>query len=153
MMSIKEKLEEELKEALKENDIFKKDALRFLMAAIKNKEIEKRGSGKGEILTDEEVIDLFRKEFKKRKEAANIYKENGRLDLFEKEEKEAAIIQSFLPRELSDEEIENVVLEVIKKTNSSSLKDLGKVIKESLNILKDKASPARVSEIAKKKLS
>jgi uncharacterized protein YqeY len=58
-----------------------------------------------------------------------------------------------LPRELSDEEIENVVLEVIKKTNSSSLKDLGKVIKESLNILKDKASPARVSEIAKKKLS
>lgn len=152
-MKTKEKIENELKNALKEKDDFKREALRFLLSAIQNKEIEKRGKGKEEQLTEEEIVELLRKELKKRKEAEAIYREGGRIDLAEKEKKEAEIIEKFLPAEMGDKELENIVEEIIRKTGAVSLKESGIVIKEVIKIVGPTVSPSRVAEMARRKLT
>lgn len=149
-MALKEKIEEELKKALKDNDSFKRDTLRFLMAVIKNKEIEKRGQGA--LLEDKDVMEVLRKEVKKREEAASIYKSSGRMDLYEKEEKERSIIESLLPPQMSDEEIASLVDNVLTNFSQPSLKDMGKIIEEVAKIAGERASRSKIAQIVKTKL-
>jgi uncharacterized protein YqeY len=103
-------------------------------------------------LTDEEIIEVLRKEVKKRREAAEIYKKGGRNDLSEKETKETEIIKKYLPEEAGVEEIEKAVEKAIASTGASDIKAFGSVMAEALKELKGRADASAVSAIIKKKL-
>lgn len=118
-----------------------------------NKEIEKRGKGLNFYLSDDEVIEILAKELKKREEAAEIYKQGGRNDLAEQELKESEIIKQYLPKQLSAEEIENFVMELIARMGAKDIKDLGRVMKEAMQELRGRASAELISRIVKKHLT
>ncbi|MCR4275350.1 MAG: GatB/YqeY domain-containing protein [Candidatus Wolfebacteria bacterium] len=147
------KLNEDLKIALKGRDSFKTGVIRMVLASVKNKEIEKRGKGQEPVLAEEELVDLLMKEAKKRKESADIYKQGNRNDLAQKEEEEFEFIKNYLPEQLGEEEIEKIVKVAIEKTNAKEIKDIGRVMAEAMKELKGKAQPGAVSEIIKKLLT
>jgi hypothetical protein len=105
---IKEKIEAELKEALKQGEAERVSVLRMLIAALHNQEIDKHGD-----LTDEELTAVVQKEIKKRKEAVEAYRTAGRAEMADKEDREAQILAAYLPPQLSDEELENIIKRVI----------------------------------------
>lgn len=140
-------LNEDVKTALKSGDSLKVSTLRMILSSIHNREIEKRSKSK-DALTDEEIIDVLRKEAKKRKEAIEIYSKAGRADLKDKEAGELEIIQSYLPPEIGDEEIEKVVKSVI----ALGEREFGKVMKEAMKQLAGRAEARRVSELITKNL-
>lgn len=147
-MGIKEELEEKLKKAVKEKDSRRSLVLRTLIATLHNQEIEKRG-----LLKDEELIQLFLKEIKKREEAVELYKKGGRLDLAEKEKEEIGIIKSFLPPTIPEDELDRLVEEAIKKTGAKDKKDIGKVIGVILVEAKGIVDKGQVAHLVIKKLN
>ncbi len=146
-MTLIEKLQNDMKEALKEGAVFRLGTLRMVSSAIHNLEIEKRARVT-EGLTDEEVMNVLRKEAKKRKEAADIYGSANRNDLKEKEIRELEIIQSYLPAELGRSEIEDIVKVVL----ASGEKEFGKIMKKVMSEVGGRAEGGRVSELIKKNL-
>jgi len=148
---ILEEISEQLKEAMKAKDDFTALVLRTLIAAIRNREIEKRGSGQS--FDENDVIDVLRKELKKRKEALALYDQAKREDLSGKEKREIEIIEKFLPPQMSEEEIEKIVLEALKEFSSPTQKDFGAVMKKVMAKVALKADGATVSQIIKKHLS
>lgn len=146
---LKERLAEDLKAAMKNADQKTVGVLRFLIAAINNKEIEKRGKGGDSVLTDEEVAQVLMSEAKKRKDSIAAFEEGGRIDLAGKEREELEIIQRYLPEQLSAEETEKVVEKILAETG---VKDFGQAMKAVMRELKGKADGKTVSEIIKKKL-
>lgn len=142
------RLNEDVKTALRAGASLKVSTLRMVLAAIHNREIEKRSKSR-EALTDEEIIDVLRREVKKRKEAIEIYGSAGRTDLKDKEEAELKVIEFYLPPELGDEEIEKVVKGII----SIGEKDFGKVMKEAMKQLAGSVEARRVSDVVKKNIS
>ena len=147
-----DKLNEDLKTALKGGDSFKTGVIRMVLASIKNKEIEKKGKAQEPALTEEELVDLLMKEAKKRKESVDIYKQGGRNDLAQKEEEEFEFIKNYLPEQSGEEEIEKIVKAAIEKTGAKEIKEMGRVMAEVMKELKGKAQPSLVSEIIKKSL-
>ncbi|MCD6094386.1 GatB/YqeY domain-containing protein [bacterium] len=165
-MNLKEKIKMDLKQALKEKREEEFSTLRFLLATILNKEKEKRARiarEKKELnekrlseesqLKDEEIIQVILSEIKKRKEAILSYEKGKREDLINKEKRELEILKRYLPKQMSDEEIERLVRETIKKLGVQSLKDIGKVMGNIMPKIKGKAEGARVSQIVKRLLS
>lgn len=150
-MDLKEKLSSDVVQALKNKDALSLETLRFLLASIHNREIEKRTKSGSDALIDEEVLEVLVKEAKKRKEAAALYERGGRDDLVQKELAELKIIQKYLPAELGEEEILKIVREIIGKSDAAQ-KDFGKTMGEIMKVLKGKVDAARVSEIVKKEL-
>ncbi len=148
-----QKITDDIKIALKSGDSFLVGTLRLINAAVKNKEIEKRFKSGEIVLSEDEITDLLSKEAKKRKEAMEIYKTAGRNDLFEKEEKEFKIIEKYLPEQLSEKEIEEIISKAIDKTGAKDIKEMGRVMGEAMKELKSKADAKMVGEIIKKKLS
>lgn len=116
------------KEAMKEKDTVALSTLRLISAAIKDKDIEARGNGNEDGIEDAEIIALLGKMLKQRQDSVTIYEEGGRIDLAERERAEMVIIQRFLPRQLSKEEVNAVVDEAIRETGAESVRDLGKVM-------------------------
>ncbi len=148
-MSLKDKLGEELKTALRSGDQFKVDVLRLLNSAIHNQEIAKKSkTGSGE-LTDEEVTAVLGIEAKKRRESIEVFRKGNRSDLAGKEEKELEIIQNYLPQQLSPEETEKAVKEILER---SGAKDFGGAMKAVMAELKGKIDGKLTSEIIKKYL-
>ncbi len=163
---LKTKIQEDLKRGMKAKDKLTVSVLRLLLAAILNREKEKRyklAKGKSELkegdlakgseLTDEEIVAVILSENKKRREAIFEFEKGKRLDLAEKEKKEAEILQRYLPEQLSKEEIEKLVKEVIDKIGAKELKDIGKVMKEVMPKVKGRAEGGLVSQSIKKLLS
>lgn len=146
-MSLNEQLLSELKNAMKSGDAKLTGLLRFLIAQIQNKTKEKFGAKEGS-LSDEEVLDVLKREAKKRKEAINLFEQGGRKDLADKEKEELALMGKYLPAELGADEIRKAVKEVI----ASGAGDFGKVMKESMARLKGQADGKLVSEIIKEEL-
>ena len=146
-MTLIEKLNNDMKGALKEGAVFKLSTLRMVVSAVHNLEIEKRGRGAGELI-DEEVMNVLRKEAKKRKEAAEIYGSVNRDDLKEKEARELEIIQSYLPAELGDLEIGDMINKVL----ASGEKEFGKIMKKVMSEVGGRAEGGRVGELIKKNL-
>jgi len=146
-MSILNKLQQDLKDSLKSGDKVRTDAIRMLISRLKNERISK-----GEDLTEDQEFSVLSKEAKKRKESIAMYRQGGREDLAVKEEQEFEIISSYLPAELSDEEIENIVSSVINETGAESLKDIGKVMGKVMPQVRGRADGKRIQEIVKKKL-
>ena len=147
-MTIKDKLDTDLKTALKEKDSVTTGALRLLINAIKNEEFKVHDK-----LDDNAVIGVLSTQAKQRRESIEAFENAGRTELAEKEKRELEIIQSYLPEQLSSDELEKLIDEVIAESGASSPKDMGKVMK----ILKPKtagrADGKTVSEVVRKKLA
>ncbi|WP_022846944.1 MULTISPECIES: GatB/YqeY domain-containing protein [unclassified Desulfurobacterium] len=147
-MGLKERLIKDMKEAMKARDKVKLSTIRMINSLIKNAEIDKRGE-----LTDEEIVSLLQKYAKQRRESIELYEKGGRQDLVEKEKAELAIVESYLPEQMSEDEIRRIVEEAIAGTGASSPKDLGKVMKVVMPKVKGKADGSVVNRIARELLS
>ena len=143
------KIEEDLKTAMKGKDTIKVETLRFLKAALGNFLIEKR-KDKAE---DAELIGLIQKQIKLREDSIESYKKGNRPDLLDKETREKAILESYLPPTLSDQEIEALVKKVIQDTGAKSKADIGKVMKEALARSQGRADGRRINQAAVKILT
>ncbi len=164
-MSLKAKFYQDLNEAVKKKEEVESLVLRSLLAAILNKEKEKRYKiaklepeteekecAPKSQLTDEEVIEVIFSEVKKRKEAILEFEKGKREDLVEKEKKELEILERYLPKQLSEEEIKKLAKETIVKIGAKELKDIGKVITQLMPKVKGKADGGLVSKIVRELL-
>jgi len=145
---LKEKLQQEMKEALKSGDSQKRTLLGMVLSAVKNKEIEKRSE-----LTDEDVIGVISSEIKKRKDAVDQFEKGGRPELAEGERKEAEILMTYMPEQMSEEDIRNEIKKTITETGAKDVKEMGKVIGAVIAKIKGKADGQIVSRIVKEELT
>lgn len=148
-MSLTEKIAEEMKNAMKTGDKVRLGALRMLRASI----IEFNKSGADREMNEEDELKILNSAAKKRKEAMELYEKGNRMDLYENEKLELAVIEEFLPKQLSDEEVKEAINKIIEASGSSSLKDLGKVMGLAMKELKGKADGKKVQEFVKELLS
>jgi uncharacterized protein len=125
--TLRERLLDELKGAMKAGDKAKVSAVRLIQAAIKDKDIESRGAGKGQA-SDDEILALMQKMIKQRQESAAIYAANARPELAETENGEIAVISSFLPSQLSDAEVTDAIAAAVTEAGATTMKDMGKVV-------------------------
>ena len=147
-MNLQGKVQEDIKVSMKAKDGTKVSVLRFLMAAIKNREIELKDS-----LDDEQVLQEIVSSAKKRRESIEAFRDAGREDLAVKEEAELAILEEYLPEQLSAEEVRKVVQEAILSVGASSPADMGKIMKEVMPKVRGKADGKMVNQIVQESLS
>lgn len=140
-MSIVEKIDLKFKEALKSKNDFILNPLRMLKSTIKNKEIDSHQD-----LSDEGIVGILYSEIKKRKESAELYRKASRNDLSEKEEKEIEILSEFLPKQLDDNELSEIVSAAISETGATSMSDIGKVMANVMPKVKGQASGSDISK-------
>jgi uncharacterized protein YqeY len=126
-MNLLDRLNAQLKESALKQDKDKVLTLRLIVAALKDKEIEKRGTKESSI-KDEDVIAVLNKMLKQRRESLDIYKKASRTDLSDKEQKEIDIIQEFLPKQLDDSETKKACESALKDSGATSIKDMGKAM-------------------------
>jgi len=148
-MNLKEKLNEDMKTALRKKDALRLSTIRLLLAAIKNLEIAK---GKDKELKESDLLGALSAEAKKRKEAIEEYKKGKREDLVEKETKELEIIKEYLPEELSPEELEKIIEETIEEVGAKDLKDVGKVMGAIMEKVKGRADGKVVNQMVRERL-
>jgi len=149
MKDIKSKLNEMLKEALKNKDQAKLNVIKLLKTSITNEEIK---TGQKE-LNEDQIISVINREVKKRKEAIEEFKKVGKLERAEEEEKELNILLEFLPKQLTIEELDKLIDNAINQTGAQSAKDIGKVMGFLMKEIKGKADGKLVNELVLKKLS
>lgn len=148
-MTIAERLAQDTTAAQKAGDAVRLGTLRLLVAAAQNRAIEKRTKGSDAPLTDEEMVELLRRESKKRREAIDLYTKGGRDDLRAKEEAELLVIAQYLPADMSRAD----VLAVVKRLASGGTFDFNSLMKATMAELKGKADGKLVSELVKEALS
>jgi uncharacterized protein len=146
-MSLKDLLTEAMKVAMKAKQVERLSTIRQLRSAIKNKEIEI-----GKELDDEAVISVIGTLVKQRREAAQMYRDNARPELADKEEAELAVLQEYLPAQLSEAEIRAIVAEVVTAVGATSVKDLGKVMPQVMARTKGAAEGKLVNRLVREKL-
>jgi uncharacterized protein YqeY len=147
-MSLNQKIIEDLKVAMKEQDKIRLSCLRMLKTSLKNRQVEK-----GRELNDEEIRSQISSLVRKGKEAIKGFRDGGREDLALKEEQELEILYAYLPKQLEAEEIERILQEVISELSAESPRDLGKVMKSAMARMAGQAQGKEVNEIARKLLS
>ncbi len=143
-MDIKERLMEDLKLSMKEKDTVRKNAVQSTRAAILQYEKDNKVT-----LSDDEVIVVIAKEVKKRKDALPDYEKSGREDLISDLKREIEVLTAYLPSQLSKEELEEIVVECIKKVDAQSMKDMGKIMAEVMPKVQGRADGRAVNEIVK----
>lgn len=151
-MSLKDRISEEIKAAMKAKDKVRLETVRSIKKVILEKETSVRPSGQ-DALTEEQELEVLTQLAKQRKDAIEQYRKAGREDLADQEAQELTIIEEYLPAQLSEAEIEAVIDELIAKTGASSPKDIGKVMGPAMKQLKGKADGAKVQAWVKAKLS
>jgi hypothetical protein len=127
-MSLREQLQTALKEAMKAKAAERLSTLRLINAAIKDREIALRGEGEGAEVDDAAILAILGKMVKQRQESARIYEESGRLDFAERELNEVRVIEEFLPRQLSQDEVGQAIAAAIAEAGATSIRDMGKVM-------------------------
>lgn len=147
-MSLKEQINNDIKTAMKEKNVPLRDALRLLSSAMKQIEVDERKE-----LSDDDIIKIIQKQVKQRNDAMAQYRDAGREDLYEKEASEAAIFETYLPKQLSDEELEIALRAIITESGAASMKDIGRVMGAASKALGASADGKRINECAKKLLS
>lgn len=146
-MGLRERIDADLKEALKSGAKEKVSTLRMLNAALKNKQIDKRRP-----LTEEEVVETVRSLIKQRKDSIEQFARGGRQDLVDKETAEAAVLEVYLPPQLSRQEVEAMVRDAVAQTGAQGPRDMGKVMKALMPMLAGRADGKLVSELVKNAL-
>lgn len=145
---LKEKLQQEMKDALKSGNSQKRTLLGMVLSAIKNKEIEKRSE-----LSDDDVMAVIALEIKKRKDSVEQFEKGGRPELAEQERKEAEMLMAYMPEQMSEEDIRNEIKKVIAETGIKDMKEMGKLIGAVMAKVKGKADGNVVSRIVKDSLA
>ena len=148
-MPLREKINEQLGTALKSRNKTLVSTLRLVLAAIKERDISNRTSGKKETVNDVEIIKVLRRMRKQRQESVNLYKKGGRQELLEAEELEIKIIDSFLPKQLTEEETKKICKETIESLGASSIKDMGKIMGSLKQKYSDSIDFSKVNIIVK----
>ncbi|MFP4332494.1 MAG: GatB/YqeY domain-containing protein [Campylobacterales bacterium] len=148
MSELKNRINSEVKEAMKNKDAQKRDALRMLTSAIKQVEVDERKE-----LKDEDVVKIIQKAIKQREDAATQYREGGREELASKEEAEIEIFKTYLPAQLSDEELEEKLKSIIDSVGATSMKDMGKIMGVATKEIGSSADGKRINMVVKKLLS
>ena len=152
-MSLKSKIESDYQNSLKSKDKGKISTYRLILASIKDLDIANRSGPKKKETDDNDVKQLLKKMIKQRSESIEIYKKNNREDLLKVEENEVGILSNYLPKQLSDEETKNVCLEIVKKINAQSIKDMGKVMGELKKNYSDNLDFSKAGAILKEVLN
>ena len=152
-MTLREKINEQFNTALKSKNKTSVSTFRLILAAIKERDIANRSGGKKEEIKDPEIIKVLRKMRKQRQESADLYKKGGRQELFEVEEAEIRIIDTFLPKQLSEEETKKICKEIIETVGASSIKDIGKIMEQLKQKYYDSVDFSKVNTIIKGLLS
>ncbi|MFL9503622.1 GatB/YqeY domain-containing protein [Rhodopseudomonas palustris] len=127
-MSLRDRLQTALKDAMKQREADRLSTLRLINAAIKDRDIASRGEGGEGMVSDAEIVALMGKMVKQRQESARAYEEGGRLELAEKELAEIVVIQEYLPRQMSPEEVSAAIEAAMAETGAASIRDVGKVM-------------------------
>jgi len=127
-MSLRDRLSVSLKDAMKAKDATRLMTLRLINAAIKDRDIDARSEGVDSGVSDHDLLAILGKMVKQRQESARAYEEGGRLELAEKEWAEIVIIEEFLPRQLSEQEVEQAIADAIAASGANSIRDMGKVM-------------------------
>jgi uncharacterized protein YqeY len=127
-MDLRTRLNTSVKQAMRDKDSARLSTLRLINAAIKDRDIAARGEGNEDGVGDDEVLGILGKMVKQRKDTAKTYEEGGRLDLAERELSEIGVIEEFLPRKLSDDEVTAAVDAAVAETGASSIRDMGRVM-------------------------
>lgn len=143
-----DKLQEDLKEAQLKRDEVKVSTLRLLLSEIKNAEIAKGGK-----LSDEDTVSVIQREVKKRKEAATGFRSGGREDAALKEEAEQKVLESYLPAQISNDQLTKIIEDTITEVGAKSMADMGKVMGAVMGKVKGQADGGMVSYLVKEKLS
>jgi uncharacterized protein YqeY len=147
-MSLKNQLTNDMKEAMKAKQAVRLGTIRQLRSAIKNKEIDLGGE-----LNDDAVISVIGTQVKQRREAAQMYRDNQRPELADKEEAELLVLQDYLPAQLSEAELREIVAAVIAETGASSVKELGRVMPKVIAKTKGAADGKLVSRLVREQLA
>ncbi|MCK9473370.1 GatB/YqeY domain-containing protein [Sulfurimonas sp.] len=147
-MNLRDKINQDIKDAMKAKENQKRDALRLLASAFKQIEVDERKE-----LNDEDVIKIIQSQVKRRDDAATQYRDAGREDLMQKELDEIAYYKEYLPAQLSDEELSLALKNIIIKIEATSVKDIGRVMGAASKELSGKADGKRINECAKSLLN
>ena len=148
---LKDKIQDDLKAAMIAKDELKLSTIRMLKSALQYYEIQKGGAGYE--ATDEDVMDVIGKEIKKRKESIELYKQGNRPESAEKEQKEVDILSTYLPEQMSEEEVRALVKEAVEQTGATTPQDMGKVMGALMPKVKGKADGTLVSTLVREALN
>ena len=151
---LKEKLQQDIKNALKTGNSVKRLVLGMVLNSVKNRELQKRAkSGKEEELNEDEVLEVVASEVKKRKESIESYEKGGRTELAQKEREELNILMTYMPEQMSEETIREEAKKAITETNAKDIREIGKVLSVLMPKLKGRADGQTVSRIVKETLT
>lgn len=151
-MSLKDRIGEDIKAAMKARDKIRLETVRGIKKAILEKEVALRPKGQ-DSLTEEQEIELLAQQAKQRRDSIEQFSNAGRDDLAEKEKLELTILESYLPEQVSDQELDSIVSQIITDVGATSAKDLGKVMGAAMKQLKGKADGKKIQALVKEKLS
>lgn len=146
-MSLKETLAQDLKLSLKEKDLIKRNTVQSIRAAILQFEKDNRTE-----LDDDGIVDVIAKELKKRKDVLPDYEKSGRQDLIDQLNREIEIVMGYLPSQLSEDELDEIVKKAVESTGASTMKDMGKIMAAVMPQIKGRADGGAVNALAKKYL-
>ena len=152
-MSLRKKINQQFNVALKSKNKTLVSTFRLILADIKERDIANRSGGKKEEVKDQEIVQVLRKMKKQRLDSADLYKKGGRQELLETEVAEIKIIDTFLPKQLSEEETKKICKEVIESVGASSVKDMGKIMGSLKQKYSDSLDFSKVNIIVKGLLS
>ena len=147
-MSLIGRIEDELREATKARDAVRRDALRLILSSLRSAEKELQRP-----LHDEEELQVLQRERKRRIEAADAFRAAGREEQAENEERELAVLQEFMPAQLSEDEIEQIVDDAIAEVGATSLRDLGRVMADVMPQVSGRADGSAVTQVVREKLA
>ena len=152
-MSLRDKIENDYKSALKSKDKNKISTYRLILSGIKDLDINNRSGPQKKETDDNDIKKLLKKMIKQRSESIEIYKKNNRSDLFEIEQGEADVISEYLPKQLGDEETKKICSDIIERTGASSIKDMGKIMGELKKNYADSIDFSKAGTILKELLN
>lgn len=146
-MSLKQKLQEDLKSSMKNKDAIKKSVITLIRSSIKQYEVDNRVE-----LEDDEIVDLIAKQLKQTRDSREEFSKAGRDDLVSKAEAEIEVLKEYLPQQLSEEELNEIVISTISEVGATSMKDMKKIMTSIMPKVKGKADGKLINELVKKNL-
>lgn len=146
-MSLKQKLQEDLKSSMKNKDTMKKSVITLIRASIKQYEVDNRVE-----LGDDQIIDLVAKQLKQTRDSREEFAKAGREDLVSKAEAEIEVLKEYLPQQLSEEELNKIVISTISEVGATSMKDMKKIMSSMMPKVKGRADGKLINELVKKNL-
>ena len=146
-MSLKQKLQEDLKSSMKNKDAIKKSVITLIRSSIKQYEVDNRVE-----LQDDEIVDLIAKQLKQTRDSREEFAKAGRDDLVSKAEAEIEVLQEYLPQQLSEEELNEIVISTISEVGATSMKDMKKIMTSIMPKVKGRADGKLINELVKKNL-